>query len=184
MALRRRMCEHRPEIASPAWAHVARRYRHTRPRAGRARAQTPRCRARAAHHRGNRPVARGPVPRVRGPEPAGTEPAHPSARRPPAARRCRRPTSARAALRPRGATVPALHLLWASVQHGCCVRSAHQARLAGVLELIGLALGEAGARLARELGLAGGSSPDTLLRILKAPSGACSGATGPGPGRR
>lgn len=43
-------------------------------------------------------------------------------------------------------------------------------RLAGALELIGLALGgEAGARLARELGMAAGASADTLLRALKAP---------------
>lgn len=44
-------------------------------------------------------------------------------------------------------------------------------RLAGALELIGLALGgEAGARLARELGMAAGASADTLLRVLQAPS--------------
>lgn len=42
-------------------------------------------------------------------------------------------------------------------------------RLAGALELIGLALGgEAGARLARELGMAAGASADTLLRVLQA----------------
>ena len=43
------------------------------------------------------------------------------------------------------------------------------ARLAGALELTGLARGgEAGARLARELGMATGASADTLLRVLKA----------------
>jgi transposase len=42
-------------------------------------------------------------------------------------------------------------------------------RLAGALELIGLALGgEAGARLARALGMAAGASADALLRALKA----------------
>jgi hypothetical protein len=42
-------------------------------------------------------------------------------------------------------------------------------RLASALELIGIALAdEAGARLARELGMAAGASADTLLRVLKA----------------
>ena len=46
------------------------------------------------------------------------------------------------------------------------------ARRAGALELIGLALGgEAGARLARELGMAAGTSSDTLLRLLKVSAG-------------
>jgi transposase len=42
-------------------------------------------------------------------------------------------------------------------------------RLASALEVIGLALGgEAGARLARALGMAAGASADTLLRVLRA----------------
>lgn len=46
-------------------------------------------------------------------------------------------------------------------------------RLTTALELISLTLGgEAGARLARELGMTTGTSDDTLLRLLKMPLGA------------
>ena len=50
-----------------------------------------------------------------------------------------------------------------------CAYARRTTRHASALELIGLALGgEAGARLARELGMAAGASADTLLRVLKA----------------
>jgi transposase len=51
-----------------------------------------------------------------------------------------------------------------------CVHARRTTRLTSALELIGLALGgEAGHRLAHSLGMAAGTSADTLLRVLKTP---------------
>src|SRR5690606_5634144 len=132
-----------------------------RPRAGRAEAGVPVPGAGTAGRRRRGPARGGAVPRLRRRQPARAWSIRAPPRRPALARARRRSHRAGAALRLHGPPLSATRIF------------AGGFRLTTALELISLALGgEAGARLARELGMTAGTSADALLCLLKAPSGA------------